>query len=62
MAEIDGKVTVGTPETKVKVVAEVTRQGRGTKITVFKYKPKKRVRRKIGHRQPFTELKIVSIG
>ena len=62
MTEIDGKVTVGTPETKVKVVAEVTRQGRGTKIVVYKYKPKKRERRKIGHRQPFTELKIVSIG
>jgi len=62
MAEIDGKVKVGTPKTGVKVVAEVTRQGRGDKITVFRYKPKKRIRRKLGHRQPFTELKIVSIG
>lgn len=62
MAEIDGKVTIGTPETKIKVVTEVVRQGRGTKITVFKYKPKKRVRRKLGHRQPFTELKVISIG
>ena len=62
MAEIDGKVTVGNPESNIKVVAEVTRQGRLPKITVFKYKPKKRERRKIGHRQPFTELKIVSIG
>lgn len=62
MAEVDGKVTVGTPETKIKVVAEVVRQGRAPKIVVFKYKPKKRERRKLGHRQPFTELKIVSIG
>ena len=62
MVEIDGKVQVGTPNTGVKVVAEVTRQGRGDKLTVFRYKPKKRIRRKLGHRQPFTELKIVSIG
>ena len=62
MAEVDGNVTVGNPETEIKVVAEVTRQGRAPKITVFKYKPKKRERKKIGHRQPFTELKIVSIG
>ena len=61
MAEVDGKVTIGKPETEIKVVAEVTRQGRAPKITVFKYKPKKRERKKIGHRQPFTELKIVSI-
>ena len=62
MTEIDGKVQVGTPNTGVKVVAEVTRQGRGDKLVVFRYKPKKRIRRKLGHRQPFTELKIVSIG
>ena len=62
MVEIDGKVQVGTPNTGVKVVAEVTRQGRGDKLVVFRYKPKKRIRRKLGHRQPFTELKIVSIG
>lgn len=58
----DGKLQVGTPNTGVKVVAEVVRQGRADKITVFRYKPKKRTRRKLGHRQPFTELKIVSIG
>lgn len=62
MAEIDGKVKIGNPNTGVKVVAEVTRQGRGDKLVVFRYKPKKRIRRKLGHRQPFTELKIVSIG
>ncbi len=62
MVENDGKLKVGTPNTGVKVVAEVVRQGRGDKLVVFRYKPKKRVRRKLGHRQPFTELKIVSIG
>ncbi len=57
-----GEIKVGAPNTGVKVVAEVTRQGRGDKLIVFRYKPKKRVRRKLGHRQPFTELKVVSIG
>jgi len=62
MTEVDGKVQVGTPTTGVKVVAEVVRHGKGVKIIVFRYKPKKRVRVKKGHRQPFTELKILSIG
>lgn len=62
LVENDGKVQVGAPSTGVKVVAEVIRQGRGDKLTVFRYIPKKRRRRKLGHRQPFTELKIVSIG
>ncbi len=44
-----------------RVTAKVRRQGRGKKITVFKYKPKKNYRRKQGHRQPFTELVIEDI-
>ncbi len=44
------------------VKARVRRQGRGKKITVFKYRPKKNYRRKKGHRQPYTELKIESIN
>ena len=35
--------------------------GKGDKIVVFKYKPKKNERKKQGHRQPWTEIKIVSI-
>ncbi len=45
-----------------KVKARVLRQGRGKKIIVFKYKPKKNYRRKKGHRQPFTEVLIESIS
>ena len=45
----------------VKVEAEVTSQGKGEKIVIFKYKRRKSYRRKTGHRQPFTALKIVSI-
>jgi large subunit ribosomal protein L21 len=44
-----------------KVVAKVRRHGRGPKIIVFKFKPKKRYMRKKGHRQWFTELQIERI-
>lgn len=43
------------------VEGEIVRQGRGDKITVFKFKRRKNYRRKIGHRQAFTELKVTSI-
>lgn len=58
-----GKVTTGTPIVKgVKAVAEVLEHGKDDKIVVFKYKAKKNERKKQGHRQPYTKLKIVSIG
>ncbi len=59
----DGSKTVaGSPIVeKAEVVAEVLAHGKGDKIVVFKYKPKKNVRSKQGHRQPWTEIKIVSI-
>ena len=41
--------------------AEVVAHGKGDKIVVFKYKPKKNERKKQGHRQPFTQLKITYI-
>ena len=53
---------VGTPVVKDAVVeAEVLSQGKEDKIVVFKYKPKKNERTKQGHRQPYTEIKILSI-
>jgi large subunit ribosomal protein L21 len=58
----DEKVTTGTPFVKnTKVVVEVMAQGKGAKLTIFKYKPKKRVRIKQGHRQLFTALKVLEI-
>lgn len=58
----NGKVTVGTPYVKgVKVEGKVTEHGKGKKIIVFKYKPKKNYRRKYGHRQPYTKVEITSI-
>lgn len=58
----DGKTLVGQPLVKgAKVTAKVLDQGRGKKITVFKYKPKKNYKKKQGHRQPFTKVQIESI-
>mgnify|MGYP002738655229 CR=1 FL=1 len=45
-----------------KVTGEVLKQGKGKKIHVMKYKAKKGYRRKIGHRQPYTKVKITSIA
>lgn len=42
--------------------AKVLRQGKGKKIIVYKYKPKKRYHKKQGHRQRYTEVEILSIG
>jgi large subunit ribosomal protein L21 len=63
MMLVDGdKVTNGNPFVKnAEVVAEVLEHGKEDKIVVFKYKAKKNYRRKQGHRQPFTALKIVSV-
>ncbi len=44
-----------------KCEAEVLGEGKDKKIVIFKYKSKKNIRKRQGHRQPFTELKIVSI-
>ena len=56
------QVTAGNPLVKgAEVVAEVVAHGKGDKIVVFKYKPKKNERKKQGHRQPFTQLRILSI-
>ena len=44
-----------------KAVGEVLEQGKDKKIIVFKYKAKKNERKKQGHRQPFTAVKILEI-
>ena len=58
----DEDVVLGTPTIEgAKVLAEVERQGKGKKIVVFKYKSKVRYRRKRGHRQQVTDLRVVEI-
>ena len=44
-----------------KAVAEVVEQGKDKKIIVFKYKAKKNERKKQGHRQPYTKVKVLEI-
>ncbi|MBQ0110829.1 MAG: 50S ribosomal protein L21 [Oscillospiraceae bacterium] len=58
-----GALKVGKPYVAdAKVEATVIKNGKGKKITVFTYKPKKGCARKIGHRQPYTKIKIDAIG
>lgn len=54
-------ILVGDALADVKVEAEIVKHGKGKKIIVFKYKAKKGYRRKKGHRQPYTCLKINKI-
>lgn len=45
-----------------KVTAEIVGQARDKKVIIFKIRRRKRYRRKAGHRQPFTELKITGVS
>lgn len=60
---VDGaKVQVGSPFVKgAKVTAEIVRQTKGAKINAFNYKPKKNERKRWGHRQPETHLRITKV-
>ncbi|BDE05332.1 50S ribosomal protein L21 [Vulcanimicrobium alpinum] len=56
-------VTIGTPAVSgASVTGTVLRQAKDKKILVFKYKPKKRVRKLTGHRQQFAEVRIDKIA
>lgn len=55
------KVKVGKDASKCKVEAVVVEHGRGKKLKIFTYKPKKNIRKRKGHRQPYTKLKVTSI-
>lgn len=58
----DEEVRVGAPTVEgAEVTAEVTAHGKGEKIIVFKWKRRKNYRRKQGHRQPYTEVRIDEI-
>ncbi len=56
------KVQVGKPGTGVKVVAEVVEHGKGTKLQIAVYKKMNGHHRAQGHRQPYSKIKIISIG
>ncbi|MDE5945832.1 MAG: 50S ribosomal protein L21 [Oscillospiraceae bacterium] len=55
-------IKVGTPYVEgAAVEAKVIKNGKAKKITVFTYKPKKGEKRKQGHRQPYTQVRIEAI-
>jgi len=57
-----GGLKLGTPHVDgAKVTLKVVGHGKGKKIIVFKYKPKKNYRRKSGHRQPYTKVAVEKI-
>jgi len=63
MVEKEGDVRIGRPIVEgAKVVGEILAQTQGDKITVFKTKKRKGYRKKTGHRQPLTSLKIREIS
>lgn len=63
MVSDDNDVKIGTPMVEgAKVTANVLKEGRARKIIVFKYRPKKRYKKKAGHRQHFTEIEIKKIS
>lgn len=62
VAPEDGALQIGQPVVEGAVVkATVIKQARGRKVFVWKYKPKERYRRRRGHRQYFTRLRIDDI-
>lgn len=63
MVSDDNGIQVGTPTLDGAAVdAEIVKQGKQKKIIVFKYKAKKGFRRKKGHRQPYTRVRINAIN
>ena len=62
MVSDDNGIKVAEEAKAFKVVAEIVAQGKDKKIIVFKYKAKKNERKKQGHRQPFTAVKILEIA
>ncbi len=60
--EKEGKLEFGKPYLEgAKVFCKVLSHGKGKKVVVFRYKPKKNQRVKNGHRQPFTKIQVEKI-
>lgn len=64
LAILDGdNATIGTPTVSgASVEAKVVKNGKGKKIRIFKYNPKKGYRKRQGHRQPYTKVEITKIS
>jgi len=58
----EGSVVSGAPYVEgAKVIADIVKDGKGKKISVFKFKAKKNYRNRQGHRQPYTKVLVKSI-
>ena len=64
LAVLDGENSkIGAPVVEGAVVeGKVVKNGKGKKLVVFKYKPKKNEKKKMGHRQPYTKVEITKIA
>ena len=64
LAILDGETaTFGTPVVEgATVTATVVKNGKGKKVRIFKYNPKKGYRKRQGHRQPYTKVEITKIS
>ena len=64
LAILDGdNAAIGTPVVSgAKVEAKVVKNGKGKKVRIFKYNPKKGYRKRQGHRQPYTKVEITKIS
>ena len=64
LAVLDGENSkIGAPVVEgAAVEAKVVKNGKGKKITIFRYKAKKNEKKKIGHRQPYTKVEITKIA
>ena len=64
LAVLNGETaTFGAPVVEgASVTANVVKNGKGKKVLVCKYKPKKNYRRRQGHRQPYTKVEITKIN
>ena len=64
LAVLDGENSkIGAPVVDgAAVEAKVVKNGKGKKLTIFKYKPKKGEKKKMGHRQPYTKVEITKIA
>ena len=59
----DGKVSVGTPFVSgASVTGTVVKNGKGKKLNIITYRPKKGSVRRVGHRQPYTKVEITDIA
>ena len=64
LAILDGeKATFGAPVVEgASVEATIVKNGKGKKVRIFKYNPKKGYRKRQGHRQPYTKVEITKIS